>query len=236
MEKQRGTMIIYRSFFEAIKSLQKEDRADAWDAVFEYGFNFNETKLTGVVKTVFTLIKPLIEANIKRWESGNKPKHKQNISETEAKRKQKTSETEAKDKQSKSEIEANKDKDKDKDVNKDKDKTWRTDFEIYKTECLENFRTFYADKEFILEQQKLNPDVNVRLTLEKAVKNYWSTEAAWRHKKSKRTLMIDWKATIINSITSPQNRVFYTSDEKKGIQKNEHGKKPAGFMDVFNGA
>lgn len=91
----RDSMIIYRSFYEAIKELPKEDQADIWSAVYEYGLNFQEIDLQGIAKTIFTLIKPQIEANIKRFKNGSKAKNKQKISKTEANSKQNGSKTEA---------------------------------------------------------------------------------------------------------------------------------------------
>jgi hypothetical protein len=52
-------------------------------------------ELSGLDRTVFTLVKPQLEANLKRYENGNKPKQKQNRSETEAKPKQDESKVEA---------------------------------------------------------------------------------------------------------------------------------------------
>lgn len=91
----RDSMIIYRSFYEAIKELTKEEQANIYDAIFSYGLDFNEVQLTGISKTVFTLIKPQIDANIKRYNNGLQPKQKQEISKTKSKRKQKKSKTEA---------------------------------------------------------------------------------------------------------------------------------------------
>jgi len=77
-------MLIYRSFYEAIKELKKEDQADVWAAVHEYGLNRNEIDLKGISKTIFTLIKPQLEANLKRFENGSKAKRKQSKSKTKA--------------------------------------------------------------------------------------------------------------------------------------------------------
>ena len=81
----RDTMIIYRSFFEAIRELPKENQAEIWNAVYELGLNGIEIELQGLSKTIFMLVKPQIEANLKRFENGKKPKLKQNISKTESK-------------------------------------------------------------------------------------------------------------------------------------------------------
>lgn len=115
----RDSTIIYRSFFEAISALPKEDRATMWDAVFEYSLNFKEIELTGVSKTIFILIKPLLDANIKNFENGCKPKKKRKTDDKEAKQKPKGSEEEAKDKPSESQTEGNANKDKDYNVNQE---------------------------------------------------------------------------------------------------------------------
>lgn len=91
--ENRDSMIIYRSFYEAIKELGDKEQAILWNAVFSYGLDFTEPQLSGICKTVFTLIKPQLDANIKRYENGKKPKPKQNLSKTEAKDKQTGSKT-----------------------------------------------------------------------------------------------------------------------------------------------
>ena len=83
-------MIIYRSFYEAIIELPAENQAILWRAVFELGLNGNQIELKGLNSTIFKLIKPQIEANIKRYENGKKPKG----SKPEANEKQKISKSE----------------------------------------------------------------------------------------------------------------------------------------------
>jgi hypothetical protein len=95
MEEKRDSMVFYRSFYEAIKELSKEQQGEIYNAIFSYGLDFTEPNLSGVSKTVWTLIKPQIDANIRRYNNGKKPKTKQEISETEAKTEQNESETEA---------------------------------------------------------------------------------------------------------------------------------------------
>jgi len=92
---ERDSMIIYRSFYEAIKELPKENQADVWSAVYEFGLNGKRIELTGISKTIFTLIAPQLEANYKKYLNGIKPKQKQIESKTEAKPKQKISKSEA---------------------------------------------------------------------------------------------------------------------------------------------
>ncbi len=92
----RDSTIIYRSFYEAIMEIPEKNQAEVWSAIFEYSLNFNEVTLTGLSKTIFTLIKPQLDANVQRYKnSKKKKKKKQNVSENEAKDKLIISETEA---------------------------------------------------------------------------------------------------------------------------------------------
>jgi len=91
----RDSMIFYRSFYEAIRHLEKNEQAIIYDAIFSYGLDFIEPELKGVSKTIWTLIKPQIDANIKRFNNGKQPKSKQEKSKVEAKPKQKASKAEA---------------------------------------------------------------------------------------------------------------------------------------------
>ena len=95
MEEKRDSMIFYRSFYEAIKELSKEQQGEIYNAIFSYGLDFYEPELKGISKTVWTLIKPQIDANIRRYNNGKKEKNKLNESKTEAKQKQEVSKTEA---------------------------------------------------------------------------------------------------------------------------------------------
>jgi len=93
---ERDSMIFYRSFYESVNGLSAVIKAELYDAIFEYGLNFKEIEFTNEIsKALFTLIKPQLDANIKRFENGKKPKTKQNESKTEAKNKQNESKAEA---------------------------------------------------------------------------------------------------------------------------------------------
>ena len=85
---QRESLIIYRSFYEAIKELPSQNQAEIWGAICELGFNNNLIELQGISKTVFILVKPQIEANYKKYLNGLKPKNKQKVSDKKANPKQ----------------------------------------------------------------------------------------------------------------------------------------------------
>ncbi|MCM1043340.1 MAG: DUF6291 domain-containing protein [Corallococcus sp.] len=69
---QRESVVFYRSFFEAIKELEPLQQAEVYNAIFEYGLNGIEPKISGVAKLAFTLIRPQLEANNVRYTNGCK--------------------------------------------------------------------------------------------------------------------------------------------------------------------
>ena len=68
----RESFIFYRSFYESIRELDPIDQVQIYNAIFEYEFNKNIPELTGISKSIFTLILPQLEANNKRYENGKK--------------------------------------------------------------------------------------------------------------------------------------------------------------------
>lgn len=79
----RDSFIFYRSFYEAISELPKENQADSYNAIMRYALDQEEIELKGISKAIFSLVKPQLDANYKKYENG-----KQKKSKTEAKQKQ----------------------------------------------------------------------------------------------------------------------------------------------------
>lgn len=71
-EKRRDSCVFYRSFFEAIELLPVEYQLSMLKAIFSYSMDFKEPSFSGVENAVWTLIKPQLDANIKKWENGCK--------------------------------------------------------------------------------------------------------------------------------------------------------------------
>lgn len=94
---------------------------------------------------------------------------------------------------------------------------WRDDFDVYKSGLKEAFDKILSDEGFIENRQKYHPNVDIRLSLQKAYEDYWSTEAGWKKKKSSRTKEIDWPATFRKALDQPQNRVY----KQKGASEPE---------------
>lgn len=87
-------------------------------------------------------------------------------------------------------------------------KTWKEDYETYLCELRKAYKTLLRDDAWISTQQRYNPNLNIPLTLEKACTTFWATEAGWQHKKRQRAKTIDWRRTLTNSISQPQNKVY----------------------------
>lgn len=98
------------------------------------------------------------------------------------------------------------------------EKNWRNDFEIYKSELLDWFENIKTDSEYLKEQEKFNPGIDVILSIEKSIKVFWGTEAGWKNKKSSKTVNIDWKQTIAKNL-----------DKNKVYKQNETNRRTNGF-------
>ena len=71
MGTERKAVVFYRNFYEAIKDLPVELKAEVYDAVMEYGLNGEEpASLSLMAKSIFALIKPSIDTNNTRYENG----------------------------------------------------------------------------------------------------------------------------------------------------------------------
>ncbi len=117
MSEKRDSYIFYRSFYEAMEDLNDSDQLTIYRTISIYALEGKEPEISGFPKAIFSLIKPILEANRKRWENGNKggrPKNQKGTEEepNENQELTKTKATETKPK-------ANKDKELDKDKNKD---------------------------------------------------------------------------------------------------------------------
>lgn len=66
------SFIFYKSYYDAISSLDREQQLNIYDAICRYSLYGEETELSKIEKAIFTLIKPTLEANFKRREDGKK--------------------------------------------------------------------------------------------------------------------------------------------------------------------
>jgi hypothetical protein len=177
--ESRDTCIFYRSMYEAIRELPKDVQAEVYNAIFEFSLDFTEPQLSGLSKTIWTLIRPVLEKGNTNYMNGSKAKSKRNLSEAEATSKRNGSESEAY---------KDKDKDKDKDVDKDKEKVNSSNFknwtkEQFKKELDNYFGKFpnHILKNFFEYWIEPTASGKLRLNLEKA----WDTNRRLRTWASK---------------------------------------------------
>ena len=66
-------MVFYKSFFDAINNVpDHETQLQVYRAIFEFSLLEQEPELEGLAYTLFILIKPQLQANLKRREDGKK--------------------------------------------------------------------------------------------------------------------------------------------------------------------
>lgn len=68
----KDSFIFYNSFLEAIDELDKDTQLEIYQAITHYSLRGEEPSLNGVAKAIFSLIRPQIDANNKRYEDGCK--------------------------------------------------------------------------------------------------------------------------------------------------------------------
>lgn len=99
---ERESFVFYRSFRDAFCVLDKDVRLRMYEAIIDYGLDLIEPHFEGIEKVLWTLIRPQLEANNKRFENGCKggapignqnarkqPKNNQKITEKQPKNNQK---------------------------------------------------------------------------------------------------------------------------------------------------
>lgn len=72
MQEEKESFVFYRSFFEALQDLRDKERLKVYDAICNLALNEIDTNLTGISRTVFTLIRPQILSNTKKYKDGKK--------------------------------------------------------------------------------------------------------------------------------------------------------------------
>jgi hypothetical protein len=92
---------------------------------------------------------------------------------------------------------------------KNKEKTlWKTSFAEYEKQAGEAFDRIVSNSTWILERKKYHPNLDIRLSIEKAFNDFWGQEAGWIHKKKGKSDTINWEATFNNALTLKANQVY----------------------------
>ena len=103
------SFVVYASYLKAAKRLNDADRLAVYDAIMEYGIEGTEPETDGVAAAIFEIVKPLIDANMKKREAGRKGgEAKRSNPEAEAKQNEaEAKQTEANRKQNEAEAKQN---------------------------------------------------------------------------------------------------------------------------------
>ncbi len=93
-------------------------------------------------------------------------------------------------------------------INNNDDKNgWRYDFDAYKRELIDAYKSIVTD-EYIRERQIYHHGLDIRATINKAIKDYWFTEAGWERKRRSKIKTIDWLRTFNNCLSLRMNQVY----------------------------
>jgi len=228
-------MIFYRSFYEAIKELPERNQVEVLRAICEFGFDGSEPEISGLSKTIWILIKPNLQANRKKWESGCK-----------AKTKQPKSKTEAKNKQTRSKVEANVyvDVDVDEDGNEDKDKDKNEKGLMVLPAEVPNKKFLKPSlQEVSLYVQSKEPQANKELVYQFAEKfwNFYESNG-WKvgknPMKSWQSAIRTWNETLQKTINpfkeSSAKESFPFSPQKKGSWDSRQSEYLRGIESIIN--
>ena len=71
-ETMKDSFVFYRSFKESLSELTDSDKLLMYEAISDYALDKTEPQLVGFPKALFSLIKPQLDANWKRFENGKK--------------------------------------------------------------------------------------------------------------------------------------------------------------------
>lgn len=90
---------------------------------------------------------------------------------------------------------------------------WRESYEVYLDELKTALDGLLHDEEFVADRGRFMPDVDIRLSMQKAYEDYWRTPEAWK-RKCRQKRGIDWAKTFRNALDIRSNRVASRSGSK----------------------
>lgn len=76
--KRKDSVLLYESFYLAMKECEDDIQIKVFHAVMDYGLYNKHTQLSGIAKSLFVIMKPLVDENVKNYNNakkgGRKPK------------------------------------------------------------------------------------------------------------------------------------------------------------------
>jgi len=207
---KRDSIIFYRSFYEAIKELPAEIQAAVYNAIFEYSLNFNQVELQGLPKTIFTLIKPQLDANNKRFENGSKGgRKKANVMEIETKKEPKQNQNETK-------VEANNNVNDNNNNNSNENVLLKKETKSKKEKIIK----IKFDESEIFEPKKFSEKFNT--WNKKKLRHYYESAISYSKEGHR---YVDWAGAISNWARKDELQGKLKFDDNVG--PNDSGYKPA---------
>lgn len=92
--------------------------------------------------------------------------------------------------------------------------SWRDSFEVYRKLVLDAMEFLLTDKIEFEKLQKFNPTLDIKLSLEKSVENFWGTEAGWKNKRKTKSKDIDMVMTLKNNLD--KSKVYLAKGTNNG--------------------
>lgn len=91
----RDSFVFYKSFYEAVNHLNDADRLACYDAIAKYGLE-GVCDAEGVPAAIMSIVRPILDANNRRYENGKQGGRKPNQNQTETKPEPNPNQTETK--------------------------------------------------------------------------------------------------------------------------------------------
>jgi len=233
--KTRDSMVFYRSFFDAIKELPERNQVEVLKAICEFGFDGIEPEISGISKTVWILIKPNLQANRKKWESGCKAKTKQKISKPKAKKKQEVSKPEAN-------VDVYVDVDEDVNVDEEKDENVNVSLMVLPAEVPQKKFIKPSINDICLYVQSKEPMAD-KILIQEFAEKFWNfyESNGWKVGKNP---MKNWKSAIstwsdtlkktLNPFKESSAKESFPSGAKKGSWESRQMEYLKGVQSILN--
>lgn len=75
MKQKRAGFFFYRAIFDSVSQLKKREKLTIYEAIFAYALDMEEPNMEGwsdTAKAIWTLAKPMIDSDLRRYENGCK--------------------------------------------------------------------------------------------------------------------------------------------------------------------
>lgn len=219
MAKGKKGFVLYADQIETFTALPDDMAGKLIKHIFKYVNDEDPKTEDLVINIAFAPIKTQLKRDLKKYEErckrnkdnglkGGRPKTDNNPEKPSGL-------LDNRNEPKKPDIDSDKDSDidNDKDIKKTKTPTWRNNFNIYKSIVEKAYNDILGDSVEMEKQSKFYPNVDIKLSLEKSIHNFWGAQAGWVHKKKSRAKEIDMRSTLINNID--KNKVYPPRVEKK---------------------